>query len=248
MTNPPPPPGNYPPPPPPGGSYPPPEGGGYQPPPAPPAGGGYPPPPPASGGYAPPPPIGGGYPPPPQQGGYAPAPSGTFGGGSPADAYTPWLTRVLAWLIDWAPVAILSGIGSIFLVTMQKVETVCITDNSEFQLGDFCARGNNGPSGLAWTLFAVVEILSLAYIVWNLGLKQGTTGSSIGKGIMRFKIVGEETGQPIGFGKSFVRELVYMIAYGLCGIVWIVAVLFPLWDPKRQTLVDKLMKTVALPL
>lgn len=242
MTNPPPPPGNYPPPPPP-------EGGGYQPPPPPPPGGNYPPPPPAGGGYAPPPPPpGGAFPPPAQdQGGYAPAPGG-FGGGTPADAYTPWLTRVLAWLIDWVPVLILSGIGSIFLVTMQKVETVCVTDNSEYQLGDFCATGNNGPSGLAWILFIVLELIALAYIVWNLGLKQGTTGSSIGKGIMKFKIVGEETGQPIGFGKSVVRELIYMVAYGLCGIVWVVAVLFPLFDPKRQTLVDKLIKTVALPL
>jgi uncharacterized RDD family membrane protein YckC len=243
MTSPPPPPGNYPPPPPP-----PPEGGGYQPPPPPP-GGNYPPPPPAGGGYAPPPPPpGGAFPPPPQdQGGYAQAPGG-FGGGTPADAYTPWLTRVLAWLIDWVPVLILSGIGSIFLVTMQKVETVCVTDDSEYQLGDFCATGNNGPSGLAWILFIVLELIALAYIVWNLGLKQGTTGSSIGKGIMKFKIVGEDTGQPIGFGKSFVRELIYMVAYGLCGIVWVVAVLFPLFDPKRQTLVDKLVKTVALPL
>jgi uncharacterized RDD family membrane protein YckC len=241
VTNPPPPPGNYPPPPPP-------EGGGYQPPPPPP-GGNYPPPPPAGGGYAPPPPPpGGAFPPPPQdQGGYGQAPGG-FGGGTPADAYTPWLTRVLAWLIDWVPVLILSGIGSIFLVTMQKVETVCVTDDSEYQLGDFCATGNNGPSGLAWILFIVLELIALAYIVWNLGLKQGTTGSSIGKGIMKFKIVGEDTGQPIGFGKSFVRELIYMVAYGLCGIVWVVAVLFPLFDPKRQTLVDKLVKTVALPL
>jgi uncharacterized RDD family membrane protein YckC len=155
---------------------------------------------------------------------------------------------VLAWLIDWAPVAILSGIGSIFLVTMQKVETVCITDDSEYQLGDFCATGNNGPSGLAWTLFLLLELISLAYVIWNLGLKQGTTGSSIGKGIMKFKVVGEETGQPIGFGKSVVRELIYLVAYFACGIAWIVAVLFPLWDPKRQSLVDKLVKTVCVPL
>ncbi|GLP79821.1 RDD family protein [Mycobacterium antarcticum] len=223
-------------PPPPPGDFPPPIPEGYQPPPPP--GGGYPPPPPPGGGYVPAPP-GGGY-------ASAPASDGTFGQGP--EQYTPWLTRVLAWLIDWVPVAILSGIGSILLVTMQKVETVCITDDSEYQLGDFCATGSNGPSGLAWTLFIVLEIIALAYVVWNLGLKQGTTGSSIGKGIMKFKVVSEETGQPIGFGKSVLRELVYIVAYGACGIVWIVAVLFPLWDPKRQTLVDKLIKTVAVPL
>ncbi|TPG35895.1 RDD family protein [Mycolicibacterium hodleri] len=226
-----------------GDGYPPPEGGGYQSPPPPP-GGGYPPPPPAGGGYAPPPP-GGGYPP-PQQVGFGSAPGGAYGAGP--EQYTPWLTRVLAWLIDWIPIAILSAIGAIVLVTMQKVETVCITDDSEYQLGDFCATGNNGPSGLAWILFAVLELLALAFVVWNLGLRQGRTGSSIGKRIMKFKVVGEDTLQPIGFGKSVLREFVYLVAYGLAGIVWLIAVLFPLWDPKRQTLVDKLIRTVAVPL
>ncbi len=47
---------------------------------------------------------------------------------------------------------------------------------------------------------------------------------------------------------SVVRELVYIVFSALCGIVWLVAVLFPLWDPKRQTLVDKIIKTIALPL
>src|SRR5215475_3249285 len=98
---PPPPPGNYPPPPPPPGNYPPP----------PPPGGGFPPPPP---------PGGGGYPPP--QGFSGPAPAG----GLPPEAYTPWLTRVLAYLIDGVPVMLLYFIGVICLVTMQKVETVCI--------------------------------------------------------------------------------------------------------------------------
>lgn len=245
MTNPPPPSGDYPPPSD-GGGYEPPSpsgSGGYQPPHQ---GGGFPPPPgggygpPSSGGYGPPP--GGSYPPPSQLGGYG----GAYGAPSP-ETYTPWLTRVLAWLIDWLPVGILSGLGSIFLVTMQKVETVCVTDSSEYQLGDFCATGSNGPTGLAWALFIVLELVAVAFVFWNLGYKQGTTGSSIGKGIMSFKVVDEQTGQPIGFGKSAAREIVYFVAYSACGIVWLIAVLFPLWDPKRQTLVDKLFNTVALP-
>ena len=155
---------------------------------------------------------------------------------------------MLAWLIDWLPVGILSGIGSIFLVSMQKVETVCITDDSEYQLGDFCATGNNGPSGLAWTLFLLLEVVALAYVIWNLGYKQGNTGSSIGKGIMKFKIVGENTGQPIGFGMSTARELIYIVAYFACGIVLIVVSCSRCGITKRQTLADKMIKTVALPL
>jgi hypothetical protein len=38
------------------------------------------------------------------------------------------------------------------------------------------------------------------------------------------------------------------VAYFACGILWLVAVLFPLWDTKRQTLVDKIVSTIALPL
>ncbi len=97
-----------------------------QPPPPP---GNYPPPPPPPGGYPPPPgPYGGpGYPPPPA----------ALGVALPKEAYTPWLTRVLAWLIDYIPIFIVYGIGWLLLVGTR--ETACITDSSEYDLGEFCA-------------------------------------------------------------------------------------------------------------
>ncbi len=125
-------------------------------------------------------------------------------------------------------------------------ETACITDTSEYDLGEFCA---SGASTLGQVSIAITGILAIAYRVWNLGYRQGTTGSSIGKSIMKFKIVSEKTWQPIGFGISLVREVIYWVGAGLCfGILWLVAVLFPLWDPKRQTLVDKIFANVAVPI
>lgn len=220
---PPPPPGNYPPPPPPGG-YPPPPGprGGFPPPSQ--GGPGYPP----QGGFPPPPQGGPGYPPPP-------AP----GGALPKEAYTPWLTRVFAWLIDSIPIFIVYGIGWLLLVGTR--ETACITDSSEYDLGEFCATGASTlgqlSMGLAW-------VIVLAYVVWNYGYRQGTTGSSIGKSIMKFKVVSEKTGQPIGFGMSVVRQIAHIVD----GIICYIGYLFPLWDQKRQTLADKIMTTVCLPL
>jgi uncharacterized RDD family membrane protein YckC len=221
VTNP-PPPGNYPPPPP--GNYPPPPGGGYQPPPPPPpGGGGYPPPPSAQGGYAPPP-VGGGQ-------------------ALPQDAYTPWVTRVLAYLIDAIPVAIITGIGWVILLTTQE----CIDLNEAF--GNYGEYGGSfsgqvcGASTLGLSALWIFMLLGLAFAIWNYGYKQGTTGSSIGKGIMKFKVVSEETGQPIGFGMSIVRQL----AHAIDGIICYIGFLFPLWDQKRQTIADKLMKTVCLP-
>jgi uncharacterized RDD family membrane protein YckC len=232
MTDQPPLPGNYPPPPPPPSGYPPPP---------PPQSGGYAPSP-QGGGYAPPPPPAGGYRAPQAATGYPPP--AAAGPALPQEAYTPWFTRVLAWLIDYIPVFIIVGIG--FGILAGTRETACITDTSGYDLGEFCATGASTVGQLS-ALF-IAPLIALAYIVWNLGYRQGSTGSSIGKAIMKFKVVSEKTGQPIGFGLSVVRELVYLVAYFACGILWLVAVLFPLWDTKRQTLVDKIVSTIALPL
>jgi uncharacterized RDD family membrane protein YckC len=206
---PPPPPGNYPPPPPPPGGYPP------------------PPPPPQGGGY--PPQAGAGYPPPPQ------APVAALR----REAYTPWLTRVLASLIDYIPILIIMGIGWGVLLGTQ--ETACVTDTSEYDLGEFCATG---ASTLGQVALNVCWLIALAYVVWNYGYRQGTTGSSIGKSIMKFKVVSEKTGQPIGFGMSIVRQIAHIVD----GLICFIGYLFPLWDPKRQTLADKIMGTVCVPI
>lgn len=201
-------------------------------------------PPPPPGNYPPPPPPSGGYPPPPPPGGFPPPPPpGTgFAGALPKAAYTSWFTRVLAFLIDAIPVLILQGIGYGLLLGTR--ETVCLTDTSEYDLGEFCATG---ASTLGQVAVAVCGLLAVAYYLWNYGYRQGTTGSSVGKAIMKFRIVGEATGRPIGFGMSIARQLIYVVANIICFLPWLVAVLFPLWDPKAQTLVDKLVKTVALP-
>ena len=215
---------NYPPPPPPPGGYPPPP---------PPQSGGYPGyPPPQSGGYPPP---GGGYAPQAATG-YPPAGPATV---LPKEAYTPWITRVLAWLIDYLPYAVIVGIGSLILGTVR--ETACVTDTSEYDLGEFCATG---ASTIGLLSFWFSLLLGLAYLVWNYGYRQGTTGSSIGKSVMKFKVVSEKTWQPIGFGLSIVRQLAHFIDAIICYIGY----LFPLWDPKRQTLADKIMTTVCVPL
>ena len=204
-------------------------------PPLPPPPGNYPPPPP--GNYPPPPP--GGYPPPPP-GGYPPAgyPQGGYPQVLPKEAYTPWITRVLAAIIDYLPIAILSGIGQ--GVALATGEGGCVTDTTN----GYSAVCTSSPSGLGIAVELVAGLLALAYWIWNWGYRQGTTGSSIGKSIMKFKVVGEKTGQPIGFGLSIVRQLAHFVDAIICYIGF----LFPLWDAKRQTLADKIMSTVCFPI
>ncbi|WP_390893182.1 RDD family protein [Mycobacterium deserti] len=180
---------------------------------------------------------------PPPQVGFAYPPQPGSVDGLPRDAYTPWLPRVIAYLIDYLPFALINGVGWAVLFATQ--ETACIAGTSEYEIGEFCATGASPVGQLS---LALAAILALGYLIWNLGYRQGRTGSSIGKSVMKFKVVAEKTGQPIGFGMSVVRELVYLVAAGLCGIVWLVAVLLPLWDHKRQSLADKIVSSICLPL
>jgi uncharacterized RDD family membrane protein YckC len=217
-------------PPPPPGGYPPPPPGGYQPPPPP---SGYPPPPPP-GGYQPP--QQGGYPPPPPGApGYPPpAPAGPV---LPQEAYTPWITRVLAWLIDDVPVFIVLGVA--YGVAFGTADNQCLS-TGEYSYGVYCT---SSFSAIGVILLGLGYIAALAYGLWNWGYRQGTTGSSIGKSIMKFKVVSEKTWQPIGFGLSIVRQLAHLVDAAVCYIGF----LFPLWDAKRQTLADKIMTTVCVP-
>lgn len=159
--------------------------------------------------------------------------------GLPPEAYTSWFTRVVAWIIDFLPYMVVVGIG--YGIEAATQETACVTDTSEYQLGEFCATGN---SSLGVAAFSVCLLIGLGYLLWNYGYRQGTTGSSIGKSIMKFKVVSEKTGQPIGFGLSVVRQLAHIVD----GVICYIGYLFPLWDKKRQTLADKIMTTVCLPL
>ncbi len=83
-----------------------------------------------------------------------------------------------------------------------------------------------------------------AYFFWNFCYRQGKTGQSIGKSALKFKVISEKTWQPIGFWLSLVRQIAHYIDQLICYIGY----LFPLWDDKRQTIADKLMSTVCVPL
>src|SRR5271166_4375585 len=221
----------------------PPPGESQLPPQPPPASGGQEPP---AGGHesppsAPPPPPGGGSypPPPPPSGGYAPPPPGPAIRTLPTDSYAPWLSRALAFLIDILPYAVVHGIGIGIMAATQQ--STCVTDVTQYTVNQYCATQNSTIGMLAQWL---AWLIGVTYLVWNYGYRQGTTGSSHGKSVMKVKVVSEVTGQPLGFGMSVVRQ----IAHFVDAIICFIGFLLPLWDSKRQTLADKIMTTVVLPI
>ena len=94
----------------------------------------------------------------------------------------------------------------------------------------------------ATILVFVGLVTSLAFWIWNTCIRQGRTGYTIGKGMLGIKLISEHTGQPVGGGMSFVRQLAHIVDSLPCDIGY----LWPLWDSKRQTFADKVMKTVVI--
>lgn len=168
---------------------------------------------------APPPP-----PPPPPPGYSAPAP-GTGVGGN----YANWGYRVLAYIIDVIPLALLNLIG--FFLGRPETTTTQTAGGIEITT----------TSGLGiwyWLFWG----LGIVYWVWNKGYREGTTTQSLGKSALGMHTVGQQTGQPIGFGMAFGRLLLLYVDFFICYI----GVLWPLWDSNRQCLLsDKATSAVV---
>jgi uncharacterized RDD family membrane protein YckC len=184
----------------------------------------------------PPPPPPGNYPPPPQ-GGYPPPPPAP-GPVLPREAYTHWIKRVGANLVDSIPVWLIIGIG--LGIGFGTADNQCVSNGGDYEYGVSCT---STFSAIGTIFLALSVILAIAYWVWNWGYREGTTGSTIGKSLLKFKVVSEKTWRPIGFGMSIVRQFAHIVD-GFCylGYLW------PLWDAKRQTFADKIMSTVCVPL
>jgi len=159
---------------------------------------------------------------------------GQPGYGAPALDYANWFKRVGSYLID----ALLTSLAGFPLwigygILIASAETTTNPD------GTTTTSMNGG--GVSLLLILIGVITSVAFFVWNTCMKQGRTGYSIGKGVLGTKLIAEQTGQPIGAGMAFVRYLCHILD-SICYIGY----LWPLWDSKRQTFADKIMKTVVI--
>jgi uncharacterized RDD family membrane protein YckC len=71
----------------------------------------------------------------------------------------------------------------------------------------------------------------------------GSTGQTPGNAALSIRVVDKDTGQPIGFGRAFVRWLVSIVS----GIVILIGYLWMLWDSEKQTWHDKAANDVVIP-
>jgi uncharacterized RDD family membrane protein YckC len=94
-----------------------------------------------------------------------------------------------------------------------------------------------------FSIYFLFLLIAFAYSIYNRWYLGGTTGQSFGKKALGLMLVSEDTGQPIGIAMAFVRDICHILDSLACFIGW----LFPLWDPKRQTFADKIIRTIVIP-
>lgn len=210
-----------------------------------------PPPPPASAGAAP----SYGTPPPPPSanpyGGYTQAPSMGHQGGQVPVGSLPYVEhhfgpvanfgdRILPAIID----GLLNLIGFIPMVIGIVVMAATSTPSSfDPETGSY---NSGGPSGAGVAIGLILIFLGIALIfgiwIWNRIIRMGRTGQSVGKKMFGLKLIDTTSGQPIGAGQSFIRELIH----GLANQIVYLSYLWMLWDANRQTLGDLVAKSTVI--
>ena len=165
-------------------------------------------------------------------GGYQPQPPPPGYGAPMGAAYASIGKRILAHIID----GFIIGLGAIpgVIVMMIGGGLAASTADSRGQLSDQAAAG---AFGIIFFGYALLFLGIIALWIYNCYLL-GRDGATIGKRLMRIKVL-DAQGQPLGFGKAFLRELVKQALGGACFIL----LLWPLWDEQKQGLQDKIFGT-----
>jgi uncharacterized RDD family membrane protein YckC len=138
-------------------------------------------------------------------------------------AYASWLSRVGAYLLD--TLILLIPLGII--------------------LGVIFAIDPDDSSG-AWAVLGIAYLITLVLpFVYFTVLHGNERGATYGKRAVGIRVVGEQSGASIGYGRAFGRYGI-MVVFGLFFIPIVLDYLWPLWDSKNQALHDKVVGSIVV--
>jgi uncharacterized RDD family membrane protein YckC len=141
-----------------------------------------------------------------------------YAGAAASGPLASWGQRVVGYLIDAAIVLVVAIVGFFIGIVLAVISDV---------LG-------------AVYFFVFYVAITVAWFYF--GFLVGANGRSPGMALTGLRCISAENGQLIGGGMGVVRTLCHIVDSLICYIGW----LFPLWDPQRQTIADKIVKTVVV--
>lgn len=97
-----------------------------------------------------------------------------------------------------------------------------------------------------WALAAIGYLGTLVVpFVYFTYFHGGATGQTPGKRAVGIRVVNDETGEAIGYGRAFGRYAITVV-FSLIFIPLLLDYLWPLWDTKNQALHDKVVSSVVV--
>jgi uncharacterized RDD family membrane protein YckC len=178
----------------------------------------------------------GGYPPPQSQ--YPPPYSGGPDGPA-ALPYAGWGTRLGGYLID---AVIFIPVLAVLYIAFRHTHTL------EMHL---MTRRNGSRTRRSLSLLSPL-ITAVVFVAYATILCGGRRGQTVGMMAVGVRVVREEAHDALGYGRALWRAFVeqFLRVLGtvtlILGVIWLLDMLFPLWDRRNQTLHDKLAKTVVI--
>jgi len=106
-------------------------------------------------------------------------------------------------------------------------------------------NGNTRVLGIL--LIIASPIWCIGSAIWNEIFRQAKTGQTIGKSQQNIKIIQESNGQSPSIGTMFVRVFVaYFLNMISGGLFYIIDLLFPVFDSRKQRIMDKICSTIVV--
>jgi uncharacterized RDD family membrane protein YckC len=146
--------------------------------------------------------------------------------GSPAARLGAWIADGVVALLFQIPAMMVRANGP-------KRDAICVADRIETP----CRVATNATllAALLLWLFGIGVFLTLY------SMKVATTGQSWGHRFLALRVVDAKTGDVIGLGRAWARNFAKIVSlWTVLGSFW------ALWDPRKQTFHDKIVRTVVV--
>jgi Mce-associated membrane protein len=133
---------------------------------------------------------------------------------SPSEPVASWLARAGALAMD-----VLPGLGVIAVLAL-----VTLTAPQR---------------GWLWWVYTAVAAVVVLLVLANRWLLPAVTGWSLGRGLMGIRVVRRADGTGAGAWRLLLRDLAHLLDTASLFVGW----LWPLWDSRRRTFADLLLRT-----
>ena len=147
-----------------------------------------------------------------------------------------WWTRAKAAILDL-----------LIFIAVSLIPGLLIVISAVLAYDDFWGKFDFS-AGTTFLLIVgiLMGISALVWSGWFFGYCQGRSGTTPGKRSQGICLVDAESGEAPGGAKGVGRWLVPGLVGGITGIgniIELIDYLWPIWDPKKQRLIDKVFKT-----